>query len=494
MVTVMGRAKMNKFLFAFAGLVVLTGAAQAAAPDPSAAGRVTAMSGTLLVQRADGTAKALGPNSEVLAGDVLTTQKDSFAQIKMSDGGQMTLRPHSVLKIEQYQFKQDVPKADSALFRLLKGGFRAVTGLIGKRGDLDAYRIRAATATIGIRGTDFSARLCANKACTDEAATTAAAPARQQVVASPVVGRVMLVQGELSAKDKTNDVRKLLLGAPVYQGDTLTTGKKSHAVVALRDEGRVSLQENTVFQIEKFAYDRAKPETENIALRLFKGGARVLTGLIGKVRHDNYRFSVATATIGIRGTGFDAWCHGPCAEGGKLGDASPVGAVKLAAAPGDLQVTASDWYDHTIAQAGDAVQTDPLNGAGVYVWQGEVVLVSPGASLLVALNQAAIIANATGKPVPLLVIPQSVLDSNVPRPDKIKVDMKEVFGDSTTDDPGLYVTVHDGHVILSRGDQSIDLGRNETGFADEATLVRLSGTPLFMQSQIQINSSGCLVQ
>lgn len=489
---------MNKFLFAFAGLVVsglmqITITAQAA----ETAGKVTAMSGTLLVQRADGTAKALGPNSEVLAGDVLTTQKDSFTQVKMSDGGQITLRPHSVLKIEQYQFKQDAPKADNALFRLFKGGFRAVTGLIGKRGDVDAYKMRAATATIGIRGTDFSARLCANKACTDEAVVATTNPtesSRQQVVASPVVGRVMLVQGELSAKDKTNDVRKLLLGAPVYQGDILTTGKKSHAVVAMRDESRMSLQENTVFQIEKFVYDRAKLETENAALRLFKGGVRVLTGLIGKIKHDNYQFSVATATIGIRGTGFDAWCHGPCAEGGKLGDASPVGAVKLVAAPVGLNGTASDWYDHTIAQAGDAVQTDPLNGGGVYVWQGEVVLVSPGASLLVALNQAAIISNQTGKPVQLLVIPQSILDSNVPRPDKIKVDMKEVFGDSTTDDPGLYVTVHDGHVILSRGDQSIDLGRNETGFADEATLVRLSGTPLFMQSQIQINSSGCLVK
>jgi hypothetical protein len=36
--------------------------------------------------------------------------------------------------------------------RLLKGGLRTVTGLIGRRGNQNAYRIGTSTATIGIRG------------------------------------------------------------------------------------------------------------------------------------------------------------------------------------------------------------------------------------------------------------------------------------------------------------------------------------------------------
>src|SRR5690606_26622616 len=48
---------------------------------------------------------------------------------------------------------------DNAFFRLLKGGFRAVTGLIGKN-DRERFRVRTPVATIGIRGTDFEARLC----------------------------------------------------------------------------------------------------------------------------------------------------------------------------------------------------------------------------------------------------------------------------------------------------------------------------------------------
>ncbi len=75
--------------------------------------------------------------------------------------------------------------------------------------------------------------------------------------------------------------------------------------LVFRDEGRVSLQAGTQFRVEKFKYDKARSE-ENAILRLLKGGVRVVTGLIGRANHDNYRFNLATATIGIRGTGFDA--------------------------------------------------------------------------------------------------------------------------------------------------------------------------------------------
>src|SRR5262245_18006356 len=43
--------------------------------------------------------------------------------------------------------------------RLLRGEFRTVTGLIGK-GSGDAYSVVTPVATIGIRGTDYSAAYC----------------------------------------------------------------------------------------------------------------------------------------------------------------------------------------------------------------------------------------------------------------------------------------------------------------------------------------------
>jgi hypothetical protein len=417
-----------------------------------AAGRVGYMSGALVAQRADGTVKVLAPKSEVYAGDMLITAKDSYAQVKMNDGTQMTLRPDSNLRIEAYRFRQEAPQADNAVFRLLKGGFRTLTGLIGKRGNPDAYKLRAATATIGIRGTDFSSRLCTTKDCKDDDAVPVTPTVKP--VQPRVIGRVMLAQGELSAKDEAGKERKLILGATVYEGDTLSTGDKAYAVVAFRDEGRVSLQQNTRFYVEKFKYDKVAAQ-ENAVMRLLKGGVRVVTGLIGRANRDNYQFKVATATIGIRGTGFDAWCNGPCATG----DANP-----------------------------GATEGAPLDGAGVFVWAGEVVLVTPGASFIVAIQQAAIIARDTGKPLRIIAIPPAITNNDTPRPDAIPVDVEKLFGtEANAGEPGLYVTVHDGQVILAQGVNTLDLGRGETGFTNELVLSRLATTPGFMGGDDQID-------
>jgi len=122
-----------------------------------AQGQVQHLSGTLHVQRADGSIRLLSEQSKVLQGDVVSTERDSYAQIKFTDGGQVTLRPNSQIRIEGYQFSEKEPEKDNFVFSLLKGGMRAITGLIGHRANRDAYRLRTATATVGIRGTDFNA-------------------------------------------------------------------------------------------------------------------------------------------------------------------------------------------------------------------------------------------------------------------------------------------------------------------------------------------------
>lgn len=431
------------------GALLFVGSAQAA---DLVSGKVGYMSGALVAQRSDGSVKVLAPKSDVLEGDLLMTAKDSYAQIQMNDGSKITLRPESNLKIELFHFDKAAPESDNSLIRLLKGGFRAVTGLVGKRGNADAYKVHAASATIGIRGTDFTSRLCTSGDCQDEAGGQVA-----KVRQSPVIGRVMVSQGELSAMDGSGKAHKLSVGGPIYEGDKLLTGAKSYAVVAFRDESRISLQQNSVFLVEKYKYDKAGTE-ENAVLRLLKGGVRVVTGLIGRVNHDNYQFHLANSTIGIRGTGFDAWCNGPCAEG--------------AANPG-------------------ATQDQPLDGAGVYVWAGEVVLVSPGGSFIVAIQQAAILARDSGKPVPIQLIPPGILDNATPRPDSIPLDMEKLFGAGVNaGEPGLYVTVQDGHVILVVGDKRLDLGRGETGYTSGDLLERLSSTPGFMGKDMRINALG----
>lgn len=122
-----------------------------------AQGHVQHLSGTMYVQRGDGSLRLLAESSQVRVGDVVTTERETYAQINLTDGGKITLRPSTQIRIDGYEFSEQEPQKDNFVFALLKGGLRAVTGLIGKRVNRDAYRLRTATATVGIRGTDFNA-------------------------------------------------------------------------------------------------------------------------------------------------------------------------------------------------------------------------------------------------------------------------------------------------------------------------------------------------
>src|SRR4051812_41014672 len=108
------------------------------------------LSGTLHVQRADGSVRLLSEKSELKVGDVVTTERESYAQVKFTDGGQITLRPQTQVKLDSYNFSQTEPANDSFGMSILKGGLRAITGLVGKRANREAYRVRTATATVGI--------------------------------------------------------------------------------------------------------------------------------------------------------------------------------------------------------------------------------------------------------------------------------------------------------------------------------------------------------
>lgn len=144
------------------GVAGLMFAVVAAGAWAAGAGVITHLSGTMSVQRPDGSVRILSQKSEVQPGDVLTTQRDSYAQINFTDGSAATMRPNTTMKLEAYSFNQEAPQNDGMFMKLLKGGLRTVTGLIGKRGNQDAYKIGTSTATIGIRGSSGDTMECAS--------------------------------------------------------------------------------------------------------------------------------------------------------------------------------------------------------------------------------------------------------------------------------------------------------------------------------------------
>jgi hypothetical protein len=156
-------------------LLVIAALGLAAAAQAQQAGEVTHLSGTLSVKRADGATKLLSVKSVVQEGDLLTTEAETYARIKFADSSEVVLRPGSQLKVESYRFNQAKPEADNVVLSMLKGGLRAVTGLIGKR-NREKVSFSTVTATIGIRGTHFGALLCQGD-CGSVPTVTGQAPA-----------------------------------------------------------------------------------------------------------------------------------------------------------------------------------------------------------------------------------------------------------------------------------------------------------------------------
>jgi hypothetical protein len=147
----------------FTALALVALAVHLPAPALAAgpAGEITHVSGAVMAQKPDGQSRILSVKSPVNEGDVLATADNSYARVKFTDGTEAVLRPASQVKIDRFNFEEQKPQADGMVLSLLKGGFRSVTGLLGRRNPANV-RVATPSATIGIRGTTFGALYCNN--------------------------------------------------------------------------------------------------------------------------------------------------------------------------------------------------------------------------------------------------------------------------------------------------------------------------------------------
>ena len=400
------------------------------------AGQVEFAQGLASAQQSGRAPRFLNKGDVLQEGDVLNTGAKGFAIIAFADGGKVTLRPNTTFAIDQYNATAG---QEAAIFRLLKGGLRAITGSIGKAKP-EAVRFNVSTATIGIRGTSFDARIC-DTDCAKEGGRIGGKPIA--AASDPVVARVAVLIGTVAIIGVDKQTRSAARGAALYTGETIRTEKGAHAVLVFRDETRITVAGESEFRLENVRFTGEKSDSGSFAVRLVRGGARTLTGLLARRDAKAFQFSASTATIGIRGTGFDTRIVLECT------------------APG---------------QCSDAVYA--------LLWDGSIALDAAKQSLLIPLNRAAVF-NALQNRLSLLdQVPAFFTGETAPRPDQISSD-ENFFGavDLNATPPGLYVNVRDGHVFfLGRNNRGIDLGRFESGYLSIGgdTPVRLTRVPQFM--------------
>ncbi len=87
------------------------------------------------------------------SGNTVRTAGNSNVVLKFEDGQVMVLRDNTTFAVTDYAYnKQQVPQS-RAVFNLIAGGLRFITGVIGAT-NKNAYSLSAGMMTIGIRGTD----------------------------------------------------------------------------------------------------------------------------------------------------------------------------------------------------------------------------------------------------------------------------------------------------------------------------------------------------
>jgi hypothetical protein len=131
-------------------IAALLAAALLMAGNAFAAANVQSLRGDVRAGKAQ-----LAVNDRVTSGATITTGVGAQAVLRFDDGQQVVIGENTLFRITDYRYRADAEAtADRAIFDLLRGALRMISGAIGAK-NRDNVQLRIPQATIGIRGTDF---------------------------------------------------------------------------------------------------------------------------------------------------------------------------------------------------------------------------------------------------------------------------------------------------------------------------------------------------
>lgn len=90
----------------------------------------------------------------VYSGSTLNTSQSALLTLKFDDDQQIVLNENTTFRIADFRYRAQEPRGDRAVFDLLRGALRFVSGIVAARNP-NTVALRAPQMTIGVRGTDF---------------------------------------------------------------------------------------------------------------------------------------------------------------------------------------------------------------------------------------------------------------------------------------------------------------------------------------------------
>ena len=118
-------------------------------------------------------------------------------------------------------------------------------------------------------------------------------------------GHIIMVTGQVIARDSSGSARQLSRSSSIFVGDTILTGPAASTQIRMVDQAQISLKADTQFTIVAYQYDE-NIVTDVVSLSLIQGGFRTITGVIWDQNKEAYEATISNfATIGIRGTDYE---------------------------------------------------------------------------------------------------------------------------------------------------------------------------------------------
>jgi hypothetical protein len=132
-------------------------------PAMAEVGRVVVAQGGV-IKRPGSDDISIQKNTVIRQGDTLSIPRAANAQIWMEDDSMYALARDTEFRVDEFAAPRAQGGAARSIMTLLKGGFRAVSGLISKQSG-GVMEVRTTVATMGIRGTTWSAGICSRSKC-----------------------------------------------------------------------------------------------------------------------------------------------------------------------------------------------------------------------------------------------------------------------------------------------------------------------------------------